>query len=158
MVSTSVSAHLRTVRALRRRESVGRQGRSRQSWGQAHLSLAHRKHLTSHHSPGRPMDWASPPPLPRGRCSLGLGRAGIHARTLSVPSSSHHSTDDPVELVGSFFPLQKRERGSLGSAHTKMLTLLPSEPDHLGPSFSSFLLLESSFMHSLGQSKYKSRV
>ena len=66
-----------------------------------------------------------------------------------------------VDVVGSLLPsLQKRERGSLGSAPTPVVShqnvdALHSRPDHW-PSihFASWNVL---FMHSLGQSKYKSK-
>lgn len=160
MVSSSVfvrpPAH---VRALREREeeagrvAAGSPGArpARRAGGSLHACTSPHTTLLAR--------WTEPP---GGRCSPGLGRAGAHTRS-PFPLLPTTSTDGPVELVGSSLPC-RRECGSLGCAptpvekpelaHNADALHFQTRPLALHP----FRLLEGSFMHSLGQSKYKSEV
>lgn len=97
---------VRACASIARKERVGRQGRSRQSLGPGgppHLSLAQKApHLT-------PLflgvSWTEPP---RGRCSLGLGRAGAHAHSLS-PFFPPQALMTLSNSVGSSFPCRRED-------------------------------------------------
>lgn len=107
----------------------------------------------------------------RGRRSPGLGRALAHAHSLSPAPTPPHPLFPPqalrtVDVVGSFLPC-RREKWQSGlcshpcrdgpHSHQNVVALHFQTRPSIGPSLHS-ASWNSPFMHSLGQSKYKSEV
>lgn len=167
MVSASVLAHL--LMCKRRKEGKCRTARSQQlvppcAGNCLFIFRWHRRHLTSHHSPGHLTDWA-----PRRRCSwawAGLAHPCALSLLSLLPVPFPPQALITLSTRGKLPSLQKRERSSLGSisipietaqTHQNGDTSIPDQTS--GPSFFSPLTSFFFFlMHSLGKSKYKSKV